>query len=319
MKITSVDFLLTFQCTARCRHCSYGASPERQGFMTLEHAEQWLTELKKQQPLTSLTIHGGEPFLGFELLDAILDKATELDITQKWVITNGFWATSKSVAREKLRRLKDEGLSCITFSADAFHQEYTPLGNVRIGLDAAVRIGFDTVAVDSYIVGTENQENEFNTVTNRLVNDLQEFDTVIFSQYPVAFAGRAADSLVGFVSSCAEMPSGKCQFPFWLGGDLRSPEAIEIDPEGNVTLCSGLCIGNAVRQSIAELLGNYDFSKHPLIRIIAEQGPKGLVPLAKAKGHKDNQQYINECHLCYEMRKFLRKYYPDELTPDNCY
>jgi len=279
----------------------------------------WGVANRKHQPLTSLTIHGGEPFLNFELLTAILNKATVLDIKQRWVITNGFWATNKLIAEEKMRRLKDAGLLCITFSVDAFHQEYTPLENVKIGLDAAVRIGFDTIVVDSYFVGSENTENEFNASTYRLINSLQVYDTVHFSQYPVAFAGRAADNLVECVSSSTELPSGKCQFPFWLGGDLKNPEGIEIDFEGNVTLCPCLCIGNAVNHPLTELIDDYDFSEHPLIRVLAEQGPSGLLPLAKAKGYKDNRRFINECHLCYEMRKFLRNYHPDELAPANCY
>jgi len=196
--------------------------------------------------------------------------------------------------------------------------ETVPVTEIRdnhVGVD----IGFDTIDVDSYFVGSENTENEFNASTYRLINSLQVYDTVHFSQYPVAFAGRAADNLVECVSSSTELPSGKCQFPFWLGGDLKNPEGIEIDFEGNVTLCPCLCIGNAVNHPLTELIDDYDFSEHPLIRVLAEQGPSGLLPLAKAKGYKDNRRFINECHLCYEMRKFLRNYHPDELAPANCY
>jgi MoaA/NifB/PqqE/SkfB family radical SAM enzyme len=287
--------------------------------MPFKHAERWLEQLTEHQPLTSLTIHGGEPFLNLELLTAILGKAPVLDIEQRWVITNGFWARSKSIAEENLERVKDAGLSCITFSVDAFHQEYTPLQNVKIGLDAAVHTGFDTVAVDSYIVGSENTENEFNAITYRLINSLQAYDTIRFSQYPVAFEGRAAHNLVQCVPSSSEVPSGGCTFPFWLGGDLKNPEGIEIDAEGNVTLCPGLCIGNVLHQSVAELLDSYAFAEHPLIHVLAEHGPSGLLTLAKTKGYKDHREFINECHLCYEMRKFLRKYYPDECAPSNCY
>jgi len=76
MQVKGVDFLLTFRCPSKCKHCCYKAGPERTGFMKLEDAEQWLTELAETQPLQSLTVHGGEPFLYFDVLKGIFAYST---------------------------------------------------------------------------------------------------------------------------------------------------------------------------------------------------------------------------------------------------
>ena len=58
--------------------------------MSLEDAEKWLAELKPTEPLQSVTVHGGEPFLCFDIMKGILEEAKELEIEKRWVITNGF-------------------------------------------------------------------------------------------------------------------------------------------------------------------------------------------------------------------------------------
>ncbi|MCK4585004.1 hypothetical protein KAU13_06280 [candidate division WOR-3 bacterium] len=90
-------------------------------------------------------------------------------------------------------------------------------------------------------------------------------------------------------------------------------------PERNVTLYPGVCIGNVRNKSLTGVLENYDYRTHPIIRIIAEEDPVGLLRLARGKGYRKEERFINECHLCYEMRKYLRRFYPEHLAPSGCY
>lgn len=319
MRVKNIDFLLTFRCTAECLHCSYRASPRRQGYINLVDAEKWLTELKPTQPLQSVTVHGGEPFLHFDIMKGILEKAKELEIEKRWVITNGFWIENEVVAKDKLSELRNLGMSSITFSVDAFHQEFTSLHKLRIGIEMAAQMGFKTVAVDSYFVGSEDRDNRFNHKTKEIARSLEGIPNVQFSRFPLSFEGRAADFLVKEEFFKEEIPNGKCHTPFWLGGDLKHPETIEIDCEGNVTFCPGISIGNAKEQPLIEIISDYDYSQHPIIRVVVDEGPIGLLELAKAKGYRGTERFINECHLCYEMRRFLHKYYARYLAPESCY
>ena len=319
MKIRSVDFLVTFKCPSKCKHCSYKAGPERTGHMELEDVETYLQDLTETQPLQSVGAHGGEPFLYFELLKGIMEKARVLGIHRTWVITNGYWAKSKSVAEEKLAELKEAGLTRITFSVDGFHQEYIPLENVRNGIDAAVGLGFDRICVDAYFLVESPINNFYDNLTRKGLEGLAKLDKVEIHRRRVGFEGRAAAELAEYVSSKTGTPQGRCQLPFWIGGDLENPEGIEIDFEGNVTLCPGICIGNTKTAPLTQILESYNVKEHPILSVIAEEGPVGLLKMAITRGFDKRKAFIDECNLCYEMRRFLRPYHPHHLSPETCY
>jgi MoaA/NifB/PqqE/SkfB family radical SAM enzyme len=319
MNIKGIDFLLTFKCPSQCKHCSYRAGPQREGYMNSQDAIRWLTEATATQSIQSLTIHGGEPFLYFEVLQNCLRKAKDLNIPQRWVITNGYWAETRALAEEKLGLLKEHGLTCITFSVDAFHQEYITLDNVKTGIGAATQIGFVTIAVDSYYIVSKNYDVPYNKVTAEVIDNLNGLPDVHFFHYPVSFEGRATDYLTEGVQLQKEIAGDRCRFPHWLGDDNQNPHTVEIDFEGNVTLCPGICIGNARNSSLSKILENYDYRNHPIMRTVVEDGPIGLFKLAEAKGYKGDGNFVSECHLCYAMRRFLRTFYPQYLTPAGCY
>jgi len=319
MKVKSADLLVTFKCPSKCKHCSYKAGPERNGHMRLEDVEMYLQDLAETQPLQSVGAHGGEPFLCFELLKGIMEKARALGIHRTWVITNGYWAKDKSVAKGKLTELKEAGLTRITFSVDGFHQEFIPLKNTINGIYAATSLGFDRICVDAYFLDEPNISNFYDNLTRKGLENLEKLGDVEIHRRRIGFEGRAAAELAKYVNPKTEIPQGRCQLPFWIGGNLENPEGIEIDFEGNVTFCPGICIGNTKTKLLTRILENYDVAEHPILSVIAEEGPVGLLKMAIAKGYIRRKEFIDECNLCYEMRRFLRPYYPHHLSPEACY
>jgi MoaA/NifB/PqqE/SkfB family radical SAM enzyme len=319
MQIKGVNFLITFRCPSGCKHCSYKAGFHRTGFMHVSHVSTWLRTIKERHPLECVTIHGGEPFLYLDIVKHILTEAKLLAIPRVWIITNGYWAKDGRTTERKLQELRKAGLSCITVSIDAFHQEYIPVEQVKRAIEYSLVLGFDTVAVDSYFLGSEKDDNQYNIQTEQILQELQAFTDVHFSRYPLRLEGRGAETLASCVKTRQEIPSGTCRFPFWLGGDFHNPETIEIDFEGNVTLCPGLSIGNARNESLMDILERYDARTHPLISILNQKGPVGLYDLAMNKGYDGIHAFVDKCHLCYEMRKFLRPYYARFLAPSVCY
>ena len=318
MYIKNVDFLLTFKCPAKCQHCSYKAGPKRVGYIKPGEATQYLKELTEMQPLQSVWVHGGEPFLYFNCLEHIIKQAKKLKIPRIGVITNSFWGKDVKSTKKKLERLKDIGLTVLTFSADFFHQEFIPLEYVRYALKSAVDIGFEDIYVDSYFVDDITTENYFNQITKSNLEMLGELESVEFHKLPMSVEGRGTN-LLEFVRLKTDIPSGKCPVPFWIEGNLENPETIEIDYEGNVTLCPGISIGNTNIQSLTKIIKDYDVDKHHVLSIIVKEGPIGLLKIAKEKGFQINTQFANECHLCYELRKFLQPIYPYSLAPKECY
>jgi hypothetical protein len=320
MKVTGASFLLTFKCTAKCKHCSYRGAPTRANrHITLTDAIRWLTELTDTQPFDWLTVHGGEPFLFYDILKEIVQNAAKLGIPKVGVITNAYWATDLKTAKQALSELMDAGINRITVSIDAFHQEYIPLERAKTAIITASDLRFEKVWVDSYYINPITPSNSYDLKTIQTIDSLRDIHGVEFSGYPVGLAGRAADQLVDEVKMSKRTPSGKCTFPFWLGGDLKNPNVIEIDYEGNVTLCPGLCIGNAKETSLLDVLESYNYRTHPIIQILAEDGPIGLLNLVNSKGLKTSESFANECHLCYAMRRILRSEYPQFLAHRGCY
>ena len=319
MNVRGVDFLVTFRCPSGCTHCSYQAGFHRTGFMHVSHATAWLRTLKEQHAVECVTIHGGEPFLYPDIVKHVVTEARMLGIPRTWVITNGYWASDDRSTEMKLQELKKAGLACITVSVDAFHQEYVPVDRVTRAVRYSLMLGFDIVAVDSYFLGSEKDDNHFNIETERILQDMQRFTGIQFSRYPLRLEGRAAGVLSSHLKPRHEIPSGRCPFPFWIGGDFMNPETIEIDPAGNITLCPGLSIGNARDESLRTVLDRYDPRAHPVIAVLHQQGPVGLYKLAMQKGYDGVQSFVDECHLCYEMRKFLRPKYRRFLVPSECY
>ena len=319
MQLKGVDLLITFRCPSACKHCSYKAGFHRTGFMHVGHVTTWLRAITDKHPLECVTIHGGEPFLYLDIIKHIVTESRLLGIPRTMLITNGYWAKDDQVTERKLQELKQAGLSGITVSVDAFHQEHVPLEPVIRALACSSLLGFDTVAVDSYFLGSEEDDNHYNAETKRILLELQGLEGVHFSKYRVRLEGRGAETLTSCLSIPHEIPSGRCPFPCWLGGDLLNPEGIEIDYEGNVTLCPGLSIGNARNESLSDILDRYDAYGHPLISILSQKGPIGLYDLAMSKGYSGAHTFVNECHMCYEMRKYLRPYYTRFLSPSGCY
>jgi organic radical activating enzyme len=318
LQVKHVDFLITFKCPAKCQHCSYKAGPKRTGYIKPKESSIYLKELTNIEPLESVWIHGGEPFLYFNNLEYIIKEANKFDISRRGVITNCFWAKNEKIGKTKLESLKKAGLTAIAFSSDFFHQEFIPLEYVRNALKSAVNIGFEKIYMDSYFVDDIISDNYFNQITKSNLEILGEMEDVEYHRFPMSVEGRGTE-LTEHVKLKDVIPSGNCPVPFWIEGDLENPETIEIDCEGNVTLCPGICIGNTNIKSLTKIIQDYDIGKQPVLSIIWEEGPIGLLKIAKDKGFQQNQQYFNECHLCYELRKFLQPIFPYSLAPRDCY
>lgn len=137
-------------------------------------------------------------------------------------------------------------------------------------------------------------------------------------QGPARMVGRAADELSHHLATQATLPA-KCPLPDYLGGDLCAPIGVEIHPGGWVNFCAGLALGNARQRPLNEILADYGPDAHPIIRVLAQEGPAGLLRLAQRHGYSPAGGYVDGCHLCYQMRRFLRPYYPAHLAPARPY
>ena len=319
LHLEQCNFLLTYKCIAKCRHCRYLASPNRKGVMTVKDFQAYMTVLASEQSLRWIVFRGGEPFLFYKTLKRCIEIAHRLGQKKIAVVTSGHWGGNQTNAQKKLLELKTAGLSSIWFSVDAFHQEFVPFHSVHTAINAARTIGFDEIVITSQFLGTVNARNTFNSRTEECLERLRLPEDFTIVRNPIVLEGRASHQLARYLNSKPASLHGKCVLPSWAGETLKDPRTIEIDFEGNVSICLGLCIGNAKTESLSEIIRNYDYTKHPIMRLLAENGPHKLTELANTTRNFNLREFVNECHMCYELRKQLRGCYPESLAPQSCY
>jgi len=70
---------------------------------------------------------------------------------------------------------------------------------------------------------------------------------------------------------------------------------------------------------LSSILAEYDPWQHPIIRELVRGGPALLAEIAQYIGYTARASYVSECHLCYDVRRFLRSRYSSGLVPLTCY
>ncbi len=327
IKLKGLNFLLTYGCPARCAHCSYRGGQVRGGsHLRAVDVAAWL-RLVCEHPLEWVMFLGGEPFIYLDELILMVDAVRCESDAEPKVSTNGYWAYEENVARARLARLHAAGLDHIRFSVDAFHSGFVPVGRVALGIRAARAVGYKTIAVDVQWVLAPDANLPTNAATRRMLDalagmvDMEGVEIVNARTHPV---GRAAERLPELLQRAGKMPvglcaaEGMCVSPYTLGEDLRAPYAVEIHPDGTVSLCPGIALGSARQTPLDVLLEAYDYKNYPMIRILVERGPVGLLEAAEALGYVRRTGYVDACHLCYEARAFLASHEPN-LGPPHIY
>jgi len=318
MKLSGLDIILTYECTGRCAHCCYRAGPGLNDMMTMAEVESYLAAVDDQS-IEWILLFGGEPFLCYDLLRVSVALAAQ--IAGVLVFTNGYWAADPDTARRLLAGLQEVGLDHIQFSVDAFHQVHTPLERIAVGIEAARALGYGRIEIDNRCLGEPDTDNVFNRRTRKTMARLAklcDLSGVSIYEGPSRMVGRAADELSPYLAAPVN-PLDRCLVPDWLGDDIHSPHTVEIHPGGWVNLCAGIALGNTQQRSLGQILADYAPDAHPIVGLLAREGPVGLLRLAQQHGYSPPRDYVDGCHLCYQVRRFLQPYYPDHLAPAHVY
>jgi hypothetical protein len=249
-------------------------------------------------------------------LDAIRE-ARRQGVPSVWVFTNAVWASSAQVAGAKVASLKEAGVTRLCLSADGFHEPFIPAWKIKHALQSARAAGLE-LAVDVRFLGRPEAANSTNQVTQRTVKSLGSLEGVEVWRGPPRYIGRAAEAFNSQLEPQRGVPQGDCPGP-WAGGTWAAPVGVDVDSFGEVTLCPGISIGNAKERPLGCILAGYAPSNHAIIREIVAGGPAQLARVAERLGYVRQSGYLDACHLCYDVRRFLRNQYPSELAPAPCY
>jgi len=306
MKIKRLEFLLTEKCNSRCIHCQGDHSPEKEGTMEVKDGITYLEETTSVTKLDSFMIFGGESMLYPERTIELFKKAKELGIPKIELITNGFWGKDNDRAQSLAAQLKEAGVNEVLISVDAFHLPHVPLGYPRNVALASLTAGIDRVAWNVAILENENASNKFDRQTSEILRILAPLGLEIHIN-KVLPQGRARRNLREFFLK--QPIEGKCPE---VETALVNPTCISLDPAGWASICWSLSIGNAKKEPLSKILINYHWKNHPVIKKLVENGPKGLIELPETSRFQfQEERYIDKCHLCMDIRKFLKTKYPE--------
>ena len=98
--------------------------------------------------------------------------------------------------------------------------------------------------------------------------------------------------------------------------ELEHPKRVHIDAYGNVQMCQGISMGNMWTKPLSELVKDYNGHTHPISGPLLRGGP---AQLAREYGLEHEDEYIDECHFCYLMRRALIDRFPEYVAPRQVY
>lgn len=295
--LQELHLLLTYQCTFECDHCFVWGSPSQSGTMTLAQMREVFDQGEALGGIEGICLEGGEPAMYYPTL---LEAARLARARGWWVelLTNAYWATSHEDALLFLRPLADLPLRCLYISEDAYHGSPDEAGPTRIAAEAARELAVPIVCItirpaEQSVAGPRLPKGQ--PVTGGAVR----------------FRGRAAEKLTEGLPRRPWRELDSCPHEA-----LSAPKRVHIDAMGYVHLCQGLTLGNLWRQPLAELMEHYAPEEHPVCGPLLRGGPAALAEAFRLP-HADG--YVDECHMCYEMRLALRGRMAHLLGPDQMY
>lgn len=142
----TLSIITTHQCTAACDHCCFSCSPHRHNAIPVPHIHRYIEQAPEIDSFKMVVFTGGECFLLGKHLDECVGTATRNGFQSRFV-SNGYWATSPAIARKRLQRLIDQGLTEANFSTGDMHSVYVPVERIKYGAIAAADMGLTTVVM----------------------------------------------------------------------------------------------------------------------------------------------------------------------------
>ena len=241
--LNRIEFVVTWACTGRCRHCSEGEHALNGEHIDADAAVGAVYEICRHYQIESLMTFGGEPLLYPEIVCKIHKAAKKMGIPKRDLITNGFFSKDEKRIREVVSMLTESGAGSIALSVDAFHQETMPLEPVRYFAECVQKTDMSIRTSPAWLV-SEEDNNPYNIKTREILRVFTQMGietasgNVIFpSGNAVKYLSEYFDEMKDYVSPYEEDPK-----------DVR---AISFSPNGDVLN------GNVYKNNIMDILEAY--------------------------------------------------------------
>ena len=296
--LTGIHFLLTYTCNLECDHCFLFSSPSAEGTMTVLQIRRVLEESQRISSVEWIYFEGGEPFLFYPSMLEGIKLARNMGY-QVGIVTNAYGAISEEDAELWLRPLAELGVAYLSISDDSFHYGEGEVTPAKRASAAARKLGIPTSPI---------------SIRKPFVEAMpglgQDKGTPVIGGSAL-FKGRAVEKLTAGLPRRPWHELTQCPHE-----ELRLPSRVHVDPYGNVHLCQGLSMGNLWQRPLAELALEYEADSHPICGPLAKGGP---ALLAKQYDVDHEEEYVDECHFCYLVRRALVDRFSQYLAPRQVY
>jgi hypothetical protein len=241
--LEKIEFVVTYACTGRCKHCSEGEHTSCGEHIAPESAADAVRKVAAEYDIKTVMTFGGEPLLYPEVVYAVMGAARECNIPRRQVITNGYFSNDPNRIAGLASRLFECGVNDLIVSVDAFHQETIPLMVVRTFISEAIRLGIPTRLQPAWLVCRED-DNPYNQKTRELLLTFADLGAPV-SEGNVVFPEGNALKYLGeyFAANRPENPYTE---------DQCNVKCVSFDPNGDVLG------GNVYENDVLDILKNYE-------------------------------------------------------------
>ena len=240
--LSKIEFVITYACTGRCKHCSEGDHSSCGERIDPGIAADAVRKIAAEYDIQTVMTFGGEPLLYTDAVYAIMKTAKELNIPKRQVITNGYFSKNGDKIREVAERLAACGVNDLLLSVDAFHQETIPL-------DVVKRFAAEAKACDIPIrlqpawLRSATDDNPYNRKTREILDSFKDMGTPTNEGNIIFPEGNALKYLAEyFTDDHPENPYVE---------DPCDVRCVSFSPNGNVLG------GNVYERDIMEIIKNY--------------------------------------------------------------
>ena len=241
--LNRVEFVITYDCTGQCIHCSQGEHKTNKIHLDAKACETVLRDILKEYDINSVMTFGGEPLLYPDSVYAIHSMAEQLQVPKRQLITNGYFSKDNVKIKEVAQKLFECGINDLLLSVDCFHQRTIPIEPVMEFAKAVKNTGTSIRLNPAWLVGKDDK-NEYNIKTREIVDEFvnagipEGEGNIIFPEGNAKiYLDKFFDKEKNYINPYEETPD-----------NLTS---ISINPDGSIF------DGNIHKQSIIDVLENY--------------------------------------------------------------
>jgi hypothetical protein len=240
--LNKIEFVVTYACTGRCKHCSEGEHTSCGERIDPEIAADAVRKIATEYDIKTVMTFGGEPLLYTDAVYEIMTAAKELNIPKRQVITNGYFSKNAEKTREVAKQLSECGVNDLLLSVDAFHQETISLETVKTFAAEAKKIGIPIRLQPAWLVSATD-DNPYNRKTRGILDRFADMEIPVGDGNIIFPEGNALKYLAEyFTDKSPENPYAE---------DPRDVRCISFEPNGDV-------LGrNVYKSDIMEIIKDY--------------------------------------------------------------